>query len=354
VRRAAGALLAALLAGAPAARASAEVLESVSSEAFASGSGFAESFAAVVRPEAAFETIAIPPPTLETHLLDSASAPPQPKWIWVGVGAVFAIGGSAYSAYTEEPKFPWHFTSEGWFGQNTYVGGADKASHFVSYYGVQRILSLYNQAFHVPRNQSAWVATGTAVLAGLMTEIGDGTNKYGFSWEDLTMDTLGAFSGLAIVNFGLDDVMGFRYGFVPGSPDPERGGLGRDYSSEIYTADLKFQGLGRRLCFDPGPAKFFLFSVTYGTKGYPYDTPEVRERQMGLEIGINFAPILEALHVPRTKWWGAILYTLFDIVRFPYTAIGWRYDLNHDKWIGPDTGNTYPTGGLKPGAVKAR
>ena len=53
-------------------------------------------------------------------------------------------------------------------------------------------------------------------------------------------------------------------------------------------------------------------------------------------------PILEALYVPRTKWWGVVLYTLFDIVRFPYTAIGWRYDLNHDVWIGPDTGNTYP------------
>ena len=352
MRRAAGLFLAAILVGAHGARASAEA--GASSEAFAAGSGFAESFAAVVRPEPASAAISIAPPTLETHLLDSASEPPKPKWFWVAFGTAAAIGGSAYSAYSESPRFPWHFTDEGWFGQNTYVGGADKASHFVSYYGVQRILTEYNQAFHLPRNQAAWIATGTSVLAGLMTEIGDGTNKYGFSWEDLTMDTLGAFSGLAIVNFGLDDVMGFRYGWVPGSPDPERGGLGRDYSSEIYTADLKFQGLGRRLCFDPGPAKFLLFSVTYGTKGYPYDSPDVRERQIGLEIGINFAPILEALHVPRTKWWGIVLYTLFDIVRFPYTAIGWRYDLNHDRWIGPDTGNTYPDGGLKPGAVRAR
>jgi Predicted periplasmic lipoprotein (DUF2279) len=336
VRRAAGALLAALLAGAPAARAQGDE----SSEAYAAGSGFAESFAAVVRPEASFPEIL--PPSLETHLLETPAGPPQPKWFWVGLGTALAIGGSAVSAYTEEPRFPWHFEAEGWFGENTYVGGADKASHFVSYYAVQRLMTEYNKAFHVPRNQAAWLATGGSFLAGLMTEIGDGTNKFGFSWEDLAMDTLGAFSGLAIVNFGLDDLIGFRAGWVPGSPDPGRGGLGRDYSSEIYTADLKFQGLGRRLCFNPGPAKFFLFSVTYGTKGYPYDTPNVRQRQLGLEIGINFAPILEALHVPRTRWWGIVLYTLFDIVRFPYTAIGWRYDLNGGKWYGPDTGNTYP------------
>ena len=337
MRRGGALFLAAVLAGAQAARARAE---SEVPRELVSGSGFAESFTAVVRPEAfLFEA---PLPILETQLLETPAAPPPPRWFWVGVGAALAIGGSAYSAYSESPRFPWHFENEGWFGQNTYVGGADKASHFVSYYAVQRIATEYNKAFHLPRNQAAWIATGTSFLAGLMTEIGDGTNKYGFSWEDLAMDTVGAFSGLAIVNFGLDDLIGFRAGWVPGAPDPGVGGLGRDYSSEIYTFDLKFQGLGRRAHFNPGPAKYLLFSITYGTKGYPYAPPEVRERQLGLEIGINFAPILEALKVPREKWWGVVLYTLFDIVRFPYTAIGWRYDLNHDVWIGPDTGNSYP------------
>ena len=343
MRRGIGVLFAAVLAAAQAARASAEGFDAP--PAFAAGSGFAESFKAVVPPRAPVEA---PPLSLGLSPDEVSAAPPPPKWFWVGFGAALAIGGSAYSAYSESPRFPWHFENEGWFGENTYVGGADKASHFVSYYGVQRIATEYNKAFHVPGNQAAWIATGTSFLAGLMTEIGDGTNKYGFSWEDLAMDTVGAFSGLAIVNFGLDDLIGFRAGWVPGAPDPGRGGLGRDYSSEIYTADLKFQGLGKRAHFNPGPAKYFLFSITYGTKGYPYDDPSVRERQLGLEIGINFAPVLEALKVPREKWWGVVLYTLFDIVRFPYTAIGWRYDLNHDEWIGPDTGNTYPSGGLKP------
>jgi uncharacterized protein YfiM (DUF2279 family) len=350
LRRRAGAFLAAILAAvlvAPAARAGAE--GPAAAETLSEGS-FAESFAEAIRPHPSrpdFALVQAAPPDLT-----STVEPPQPKWIWIGVGAALAIGGSAVSAYTEEPRFPWHFTDEGWFGQNTYVGGADKASHFVSYYAVQRLATEYNQAFHLSRNRAAWVATAESFLAGLMTEIGDGTNKFGFSWQDLTMDTLGAFSGLAIVNFGLDDLIGFRAGWVPGAPNPDRGGLGRDYSSEIYTFDLKFQGLGKRACFNPGPAKYLLFSITYGTKGYPYDDPSLRERQLGLEIGINFAPILEALKVPREKWWGVVLYTLFDIVRFPYTAIGWRYDLNHDKWIGPDTGNTYPTGGLKPVSIR--
>ena len=250
--------------------------------------------------------------------------PPQPKWIWVGVGAVLTIGGSASSAYTESPRFPFHVENEGWFGQNTYVGGADKASHFVSFYGVPRIANEYNRAFHVPKDQAALLASGTAFLGGLMTEIGDGTNKFGFSWEDLTMDALGAATGLAIMHYNLDDLFGFRAGIVPGSPTAPTGGLGRDYSSEIYTADFKFAGIAKRACFNPGFARYFLFSITYGTKGYPYSDPIVRQRQLGLEIGLNFGAIMEALHVPKNKWWGVCLYTLFDIIRFPYTAVGWR------------------------------
>jgi hypothetical protein len=202
----------------------------------------------------------------------------------------------------------------------------------------------YNKAFRASNDQAALLAAGTAFLAGAATEIGDGTNKYGFSWEDLAADTLGAASGLALLHFGLTDLIGFRFGIVP-APEAKVGGLGKDYSAEIYTADLKIAGLGQRAKFNPGPARFLLLSTTYGTKGYPYADPVVRQRQIGIEIGINFGEIMQALHVPKDKWWGVVLYTFFDIVRIPYTAVGYRYDLNNKKWYGPDTGNSFPNPG---------
>lgn len=331
MRSAGRVLLAALLAGASAMRA---LGEGAGSE-LAAGSGFEESFRAVVAPR---------PLVLEEPALEVAPPPKPPQWVWIGAGAALAIAGSALNAFQEEPHFPFHVTHEGWFGENTYAGGADKASHFVSYYGVARVMNEYNKAFHASSDESALIATGTAFLAGAATEIGDGSNKYGFSWEDLAADTLGAATGLAILHFKLEDLIGFRFGIVP-APEAKVGGLGKDYSAEIYTGDLKIAGLGQRASFNPGPARFLLLSFTYGTKGYPYGDPVVRQRQVGIEIGINFGEVMKALKVPRDKWWGVVLYTFFDIIRIPYTAVGYRYDVNNKKWYGPDTGNSFPNPG---------
>jgi hypothetical protein len=43
--------------------------------------------------------------------------------------------------------------------------------------------------------------------------------------------------------------------------------------------------------------------------------------------------------VKRSTWWGYGLHLIADNVRFPFTAVGMRYDLNHGKWHGPNTGN---------------
>jgi hypothetical protein len=84
-----------------------------------------------------------------------------------------------------------------------------------------------------------------------------------------------------------------------------------------------------------------MLSVTYGTKSYPTGFPDLRERQVGVEIGLNFQKILDDVGVRRNTWWGYALHTVFDNVRIPFTAVGMRYDLNHGEWRGPDNGNSF-------------
>jgi hypothetical protein len=292
-----------------------------------------------------FPTIGIAPP--DPAPLSPAvrfEMPGRPKTFGIAVTSGVAVLGSFLNAYTDGNRYDWHTTEEGYFGRHTYVGGGDKASHFVSYYGVARLMSGVYEAFALQGESSYRLASATSFLAGLATELGDGMNKYGFSYEDLVIDTAGAASAYVLAHYGLDDMIGFRFGVVPSEDIPEElepNGTGKDYTREIYTADFKLGGLARRLDRRFGPARFLLASVTYGVKGYPYAPQELRERQVGFEIGLNVAEVARAAGVPENRWWGRIALIILDIVRIPYTAIGMRYDINHHKWIGPDTGQTF-------------
>ena len=275
--------------------------------------------------------------------LASKSNRTWPTLITIGV-----LAGSAYSSLgTGHAHHSFHFGNEEWFGEGTYAGGADKASHFVFYNGLSRELAVSYGRYGYTRNQATLMGFATATAAGLLVEIADGTTVFGFAWEDFVMDTLGAGSAAVVTRYGLDDTVGFRFGKMPADQPPpccRTPGIGKDYSQEIYTADLKLAGFARRLNLRPGPARFLLFSATYGSKGYRYSEAAFRQRQIGVELGINFPEILTAIGVPEQKWWGRILYIFFNFVRIPYTAIGFRYDLNHHRWDGPDAGNDYDPG----------
>ena len=255
-----------------------------------------------------------------------------------------AVGYSAGNSVKEEPYGGFHFANEGFFGGHTYAGGADKVAHFVDYNLAQGALANTYRWVGYDSGQSGWIGFATAAAAGLATEIGDGTTIYGFSWEDFLADALGAATAMGLSRSGWNDTIGFRFGTFSQDPAPsccaDHTNLGRDYSGEIYTADLKIAGLARRLRFDPGPARFLLLSATYGTNGYRHVAPELRQRLVGLEIGVNFSEIFRSLGVPSEPLWGEVFYYFLDSFRIPYTAIGFRYDVNNHEWFGPTAGRT--------------
>ena len=264
-----------------------------------------------------------------------------------GVLSAGAVVGGAINAFIETPHHSFRFANEGWFGRTTYAGGADKASHFVDYTVLSKELAYLYDKLGFSRTDSILLGFGVAVTAGLLNEVGDGFNPYGFSWEDLTMDVAGAGASALIAAARLEDLIGFRHGvLVPAAGSKyccavER--RGRDYSNEIYTADLQLDGIGRLLDFNLGPLRYLLVSATYATKGYPGGAEDARERQVGIEIGLNFRVILNDVGARRNTWWGYTLHIIFDNFRVPFTSVGYRYDLNHNKWIGPDNGNGFAT-----------
>jgi predicted lipoprotein DUF2279 len=275
-------------------------------------------------------------------------APRAPRRTAVTLVTLGVLGGSVASALgTGHERESFHWANERWFQEDTYAGGGDKASHFVFYNGLSRELAVQYRIWGYGKDQATLMAFATAAAAGLIVEVGDGLTLFGFSWEDFVMDTLGAGTAAVVTRLGLDDTLGFRFGKMSSEEPPEccrTPGIGKDYSTEIYTADLKLAGFARRLSVRPGVARFLLVSMSYGSKGYRYSPPDFRQRQIGLEVGINFPEVLAAARVPEDRWWGRVLYFFFNFFRIPYTQIGVRYDLNHHEWHGPDAGNSYDPG----------
>ena len=257
------------------------------------------------------------------------------------------LAGSAYNSFSDGPSQKFHFTNEGFIGQHTYAGGADKASHFVSYWMVAKLLTGVYAELGMPVDQARLLGAGVSALAGFVTELGDGRGHYGFSYEDFTLDVLGAAAQLGVAHYGLGDLIGFSAGLVPAPPKVccPYGGFGTDYTQLIYSGDLKIAGFGSRAHFDPGPARYLLFSLTYGSKGYPFADPVVRERQIGMFIGVNFVEVLSASRLcPAQVRWGKILYFLFDVIRIPYTQIGYRVRPQSRALAWPDHRRCFPGG----------
>lgn len=312
-------------------------------------------------PEAEAPLPASPPQTSESRSQIPPALRPAPRNGWwisdsrlldgrtllLTTAFLVSAGVHGYDSWWKDSRrFSFHADGEGGlaFGRSTYTGGADKASHFIGSYAASQELAKIYGLLGKPAAKSRLLGAGTAWLAGLIIEAGDGFSVFGYSWGDVLANTLGAAAGAELTRLEWDDLVGFRLGSVPYSKPPraERGpGLGSDYSREVYSADLKLAGLFSRLRRRPGIARFLLLSLTYGTKGYRFHPPEVRERNVGLDLGLNLPEILRALGLRDESWWARPILEYLTYRRIAFTAIGLRYDLNHRRWNGPDTGDGY-------------
>lgn len=274
-----------------------------------------------------------PPPLFEPSpprpLFDSKSA-----WITMGVLVVTPLLGY-FAWWRDEPSSRFVFTREHWFGPTTYAGGADKASHIFAGWASQHLLESAYRGVGRTGPEACLLSVSVASLAGALVEAGDGFSQYGASWEDAAMNVVGAVASSQVSRFGLRDTVGMRIGFVPSTIPPpccRYGGYGTDYARQIYTLDLKLAGLLPRVQAKPGPARFLLVSLAYGARGYRYSPAFARERNLGLEVGLNLAEILRASGVPDDRWWGSALLGVFSYIRLPYTSLGVYYEMNQSRW----------------------
>lgn len=224
-----------------------------------------------------------------------ASDPPT-DGLWLKNALIIGAGSALVGYYGLqqwwEDGFAGQFRTEkeGWFGQGTDYGGADKLGHGFFAYTTARLMSGAFAAVGNPagraRQLGAWSALG--VMMGV--EILDGySKKYRFSGEDALMNLAGVGMAYAMETHpSLDRLLDIRLLYRP-SPGSgfEPGG---DYSGQTYLLILKASGLQRWQSH--AVVRYLELAVGYGSRGFGETPPQDPHRNVYVGLSLNVSEVL--------------------------------------------------------------
>jgi hypothetical protein len=184
-------------------------------------------------------------------------------WLTAGVFAgTFAIGVADWKWGSAS----FHFSNEGFFGKDTHDLGMDKLGHA---FGTYLLTDLFTHA--IRRNAAdpegaEITAVGLSMSVMTTVELLDGFSGYGFAWQDMVMNSVGAgFSYLRNTVPGLRDKLDFRLEYVPSGNDKDFFRPYSDYSGQKYVLALKLSGFER---FEDTPLRFVELQAGYFARGF--------------------------------------------------------------------------------------
>lgn len=237
------------------------------------------------------------------------------KWEMAGILTYYtAINGTKLF---EDPTWP-HFHKEGWFGTTTNNAGVDKLAHAYSSYVLAELIHarLRRKTDGAPgiKYTAAALAYGTM----LYTEFWDSIERSsGWSWEDVTFNTLGAgFSLLRNSVPGLDRKLDYRLMIVPNSNLFNAEGK-RHFEQQRYYFALKLSGFK---AFEQGPLRFVELHAGYYAKDFTNADKAmgiVPKRRLFVGVGINLRELF--FRDPKGRV-GRAVGDALDYFQPPYTA----------------------------------
>jgi hypothetical protein len=210
---------------------------------------------------------------------------------------------------------------EGWFGEDTGSGGADKLGHAFTSYAITNVLtdSLLHSG-HPPR-QSALTAALISQALMLYVEIFDGySDDHGFAYEDLIANMGGtALAYLRAVYPRLKQTVDFRMEY---DPSGYRGFRPlSDYSGQTYMLAFKLGGSER---LRHTPLRHVDLQLGYYTRGFSEEERldgRQRQRYAFAGIGLNLLEVFYGRREPRTDLWDRSGRLFFEHIQLPYTSV---------------------------------
>ncbi|MGD2064049.1 MAG: DUF2279 domain-containing protein [Nitrospirota bacterium] len=229
-------------------------------------------------------------------------------------GSLFVLGWGIvnWDYFQKQP----HSGNEGWFGEDTDEGGADKLGHFYAGYVLSHGLAYQYERWGYRHDQAAvYGALSGFGLTGLM-ELGDSFSRYGFSYEDMVMNTLGSLAGYLVwIHPELMRKIDIRLEFMPRF---DQGDVFTDYEHQKYLIALKLDGFdGLR----DSPLRYLDLQFGYYARNYSQSNSATGERNLYVGLGLNLSRVFTDL-----SWWKTA--RVFNYLQLPGTHVDLRRDLN--------------------------
>ena len=261
-------------------------------------------------------TLLIVPPA--SALLFDADLPRETKvrnLNLMAAGTILTWGVLNWDYFQQSPQS----ANEGWFDQETDEGGADKLGHLYTTYALSHIYASIYSDWDYPEEDAMRLGAFSALGTMTIMELGDSFSEYGFSYEDMLMNCVGAAAGYW---FGTHPEwqkrIDLRLEYAPSLSDFEAD-VFTDYEHHKYL--LAFKASGFDLLRD-SPLNYFELHLGYYTRGYDdYKTSQPiddRERTVYVGVGLNVGKLLESVWETR----------IFDYLQLPYTYLPLERDLD--------------------------
>ncbi len=259
-----------------------------------------------------------------------------------------SAGGVAglYGAMTLWAYFAWyHDTAElpeftvggdGWFGQETYAGGADKLGHAWGAHSLAHLTTIILEKGGYDRLTSSLVASGLSLGFFTFVEVKDGF-YYQFSLSDSVGNALGAGLNVLLVNVPeVDEWIDFRVEYIPTDEYLNAAGDGdvnvvEDYSGQSYMLALHLAAVPD-LAERPwlGWTRYVDVVGGYETRNYkpaPADDMAPRTQSLYLGVAVNMQQVLDRVLVRPARTSRAARYTrgaghtILEHFAVPYTTL---------------------------------
>lgn len=253
--------------------------------------------------------------------------------LWGAGPITFIFGAKAWDWDSDED---FKSEEEGWFGDDTALGGADKIGHFYAHYLMQRIF--YNIFDYTEDgHKRKWLySLGVTLGVGTLIEVGDGfSSSYGFSYEDLVMDIGGVLFG-ALLDYSpvMDAFLGMSVYYWPSEGyrdhrDTVPIDFVSDYSGFKYMFNFKLAGF-EEIGYDvPTFLRYLQLDLGYYTRGfsksYDFNTKDFANptRNWFFGVSLNVAEIIRDLFDDPSSLKATIASEPFEYYHLP---LGLEYD----------------------------